>query len=331
MTSQSKPDLATLIKRLERRNKRRQATTAILAGSAVLAVSVLATPFFRLPQKDAAITAVSAPPALAFDDRAFDGVSLTGKAAIVYDLTTGEALYAKNADKDLPLASLTKLLTTYAAVRTLGTTSPVAIGPITEINDAADLVLTEGERFRFEDLAKLALVASSNVAAEAIATAAEAKRSDSTASLLAGAAAAAGLSNTRAVNASGLDESLTESGGYGSARDVAKLSGALLAIAPEIVHATVEPSVSVTSLAGATHTLPNTNQGVVALPGALLSKTGFTDLAGGNLAVVFDAGIGHPVAVVVLGSTREGRFADVNALVARTLSGFATAAAATAP
>jgi D-alanyl-D-alanine carboxypeptidase len=59
------------------------------------------------------------------------------------------------------------------------------------------------------------------------------------------------------------------------------------------------------------------------MPGLLLSKTGYTDLAGGNLVIVFDVGIGHPVAIVVLGSTRDARFTDVEKLMHATLSHFA--------
>ena len=43
----------------------------------------------------------------------------------------------------------------------------------------------------------------------------------------------------------------------------------------------------------------------------IASKTGFTNLAGGNLAIVFDAGFMHPIAIVVLGSTIDGRFSDI--------------------
>jgi D-alanyl-D-alanine carboxypeptidase len=50
------------------------------------------------------------------------------------------------------------------------------------------------------------------------------------------------------------------------------------------------------------------------IPGLIGGKTGYTDLAGGNLAIVFDADIGHPVIVVALHSTKEGRFEDVRAL-----------------
>ena len=54
-----------------------------------------------------------------------------------------------------------------------------------------------------------------------------------------------------------------------------------------------------------------------------MSKTGFTDLAGGNLALVFDAGIEHPIAVVVLGSSKKERFTDASALVAAAFAHFA--------
>ena len=47
----------------------------------------------------------------------------------------------------------------------------------------------------------------------------------------------------------------------------------------------------------------------------IASKTGYTDLAGGNLVIAFDAGFNHPIIVSVLGSTIDGRFTDAEALV----------------
>ena len=51
----------------------------------------------------------------------------------------------------------------------------------------------------------------------------------------------------------------------------------------------------------------------------MASKTGFTNLAGGNLAIIFDAGFMHPMTIVVLGSSAEGRFSDVVKLAKITL------------
>lgn len=253
---------------------------------------------------------------------AFKNVWHEGKAAIVYDLKTGEVLYEKNAEAQLPLASLTKLLTVYAAAGVLSDTTPITI------TEAALAVEGEsgfflGETFLFKDLARLALVSSSNDASTAIAAAAGQAKGVAGSALMASAAQAARLSQTYALNGTGLDENTEISGGYGSAHDVAVLAGELLTRAPHLARATTESSVTVSSVNGISHTHKNTNQGVISVPGVLLSKTGFTDLAGGNLVVVFDAGIDHPVAVVVLGSSVEGRFTDVDRLMKATLAHFA--------
>ena len=93
--------------------------------------------------------------------------------------------------------------------------------------------------------------------------------------------------------------------------DMAKLLGVARKQIPEILDATTKKRQTVTASGGKISGIPNTNQAIETLPGAEASKTGFTDLAGGNLGVIVDISIGHPVAIVVLGSTREGRFRDV--------------------
>ena len=63
----------------------------------------------------------------------------------------------------------------------------------------------------------------------------------------------------------------------------------------------------------------NTNKLIEHLPGIIGSKTGFSDLARGNLAVVFDMGLEHPVIIVALGSSEEGRFEDIEKLYNETI------------
>lgn len=314
------PDLKVLIQKLDKRNKERQAARVILAGSAVLGLLVLVSPLLPKPTQQVAVTEPEVVVPAPVD--AYGAVRLEGRAAIVYDLTTKEVLFQKNAKAQLPLASLTKLLTAYVGATTLGRDATVAI---TESAAAVegDSGLMVGEEFTLANAAKLALVASSNDAAAAITEAAEAKAATSKKTLMASAISAIGLPQTYAVNGTGLDVSTTLSGGYGSAYDVAQLAGALIAVAPEIAQATAQSSVTVSSRAGVAHTLKNTNQSAVRIPNLLLSKTGYTDLAGGNLAVVYDAGIGHPVAIVVLGSSIDGRFSDVSTLLSLTRNHFA--------
>lgn len=321
--TKTEPDLKTLVRRLERRHQKKQATTALVAGTAVLGLTVLLAPFFDMqPDAPAQVVTEAPVPAATPASLAFANVTLEGKAAIVYDLTTGETLYEKNSRSQLPLASLTKLLTVYAASEALSADATVTMTD-SALRSEGESGFLPGERFAFSDLARLALVSSSNDATAAIAETASLARATTGKNLLASAADAAGLLQTYAINGTGLDESDSVSGGYGSARDIAILSGKLLERAPEIARATTAASITIRSRDGATHTLPNTNQGITRIPNALLSKTGFTDLAGGNLAVVYDAGMGRPVAVVVLGSSRDGRFTDVNRLIARTNEHFA--------
>ncbi|MBI2096019.1 MAG: hypothetical protein HYT43_00030 [Candidatus Taylorbacteria bacterium] len=113
------------------------------------------------------------------------------------------------------------------------------------------------------------------------------------------------------------------SGGYGSARDIARLAGAILELAPDIAEATTRSSVQAISAGGTLFSVKNTDPIIGSVQRLLLSKTGYTDLAGGNLALVFDAGINHPIAVVVLGSSLKERFTDGAALVAATIAHFA--------
>ncbi|HEX7651776.1 MAG TPA: hypothetical protein VF439_03620 [Candidatus Paceibacterota bacterium] len=306
------PDLKAMV---ENRRDRRQAGAALLLGVGVLLMFTYLMPHPK-PAAPAVTAATSTPP------DAFASVPIQAHAAIVYDIPSGQVLYAKNADAQLPLASLTKLLTMYAAVKAMPADATVTITP-TAIAQDGDYGLAVGEQFAFSDLARFALVGSSNDAAEAIVEAAASQKAVSDQSLLASAAAATGLSQTYAMNGTGLDLSTTEAGAYGSAHDVALLASAFLQAAPDLARATIDTSVTVRDSSGATHTLPNTNQDVPHLPRLLLSKTGYTDLAGGNLVVIYDAGINHPVAIAVLGSTEDARFTDVDALVAATEAHFA--------
>lgn len=253
---------------------------------------------------------------------AFAHIPINAKAAIVYDVALGKILYAKNADAQLPLASLTKLLTIYAALSELSPNSPITIpADVTHLD--APHAFSAGQVFTLSDLARLTLTASLNDGAAAIAEATAARENRPLSSVLAGAAAALNLSQTYALNGNGLDVSTAVSGGYGSAYDLARLAGALVEKSPTITAATTHSSAQAVSEGGTSFSVRNTDPIVTTIPHLLLSKTGYTDLAGGNLALVFDVGIEHPIAIIVLGSTLKSRFTDGATLVAATLAHFA--------
>lgn len=257
---------------------------------------------------------------------AFAGVHLTAKAAYVYDISTGQTLYAKNADKSLPLASITKIMTGLVTLEQIPEHASLVLRPefLAEEGDSGLLV---DERWDAKKLLDYTLVSSSNDGAAALASAAQsffsARQSGGTIAktfvdLMNDKAASLGLRSMHFNNPTGLDISMSEAGGYSSAEDLAKLLAYALKSRPELFEATKSIRTTISSK-DAAHFAQNTNVAAPQIPGLIASKTGYTDLAGGNLAVIIDAGIQHPIAIVVLGSTYDERFSDTTKLVTATL------------
>ena len=195
----------------------RERGIALLFASGLLAIFIFIPRAFEQPASTPLPVITVAIP------DAFAQLPLEARAAIVYDLATEETLYARNADAQLPLASLTKLLTIYAALATLSPSTPITIST-TAARLETPRAFSTGQTFALSDLARLTLVASLNDGAAAIAEATAQQGNHSSIEALAGAAAALNLSQTYAVNGSGLDVNTVISGGYGSARDLAVLA-----------------------------------------------------------------------------------------------------------
>ena len=116
------------------------------------------------------------------------------------------------------------------------------------------------------------------------------------------------------MNETGLDISASTAGAFGSARDMALLVSALYQERPQLVERSSNQNAIFTLRAGSNHEAENTTSVSSFLSGVIASKTGFTDLAQGNMVVLFEPVGGRTVAIAVLGSTREGRESDVQLL-----------------
>lgn len=244
-----------------------------------------------------------------FNPLPFAAVSIKGKAYVVYDVVDKKVIAGKNEESVLPLASITKVMTAVTARMHHDGKTKITIST-KSLDGAYDIGLRNGQVFDLDELLKYTLVFSSNDGAQAIADG------------LGGREVFISQMNTDAANyglsmhfthPAGLDER-GEIGGTGSAVSVARLLGLARKSFPEIFDVTTKPRVSVQSSTGRITGVPNTNQDVYNFSGIEMSKTGYTDKAGGNLAITVDVGVGHPVAIVVLGSTREDRFSDVQKL-----------------
>lgn len=254
----------------------------------------------------------------------FDTLNLEAKSIYVFDVVKNEVIFKKNEFAQLPLASLTKLMTAITATELVPENSKITIRK-EFLKEEGDTGLLADESWKLRDLLDFSLMVSSNDGARSIASVIGAmdlktdnydlgrkdfieKMNEKAKEL--------GLKQTYFVNESGLDDGAI-SGGYGSAIDVSSLMKYILENHPEILEATKYQTLDIPSF-DKMHTATNTNIGVDQIPGILASKTGYTELAGGNLAVAFDSSIGRPIIVVVLGSTVDGRFEDVAKLVKAT-------------
>ncbi len=265
--------------------------------------------------------------------KSFPEVSIKASAAIVFDTQTNNVLFAKNTDTALPLASITKLMTALVAAEIAPGYSLITLDK-DALSAEGDNGLRPNEIWKLQDLSDFTLTVSSNDGARAIASAIGAWQGIGLAtgtqnsqsgrehfiSLMNQKAKKIGLTLTDFKNESGLDIDATTPGARGSASDVSKLMTYILKFRPEIVDATRKEKIEVKSGSLITHNASNTNEAISKIPNIIASKTGYTDLAGGNLVVAFDGPRAqpHPIVIVVLGSTLEGRFTDTETLAQAT-------------
>jgi len=240
----------------------------------------------------------------------FQAPSLEAKSAYVFDLSEDKIIFELNSELQLPLASLTKLMTALVARENILDWMMVEITPEAILTEG-DSGFFAGEKWPVSDLTKTMLISSSNDAAAALA-------------LNVGQLDFLGLMNKKAVemgfiqtyffNSTGLDLNNYLAGAYGSAQNIAGLISYIFKKYPDLLESTQQDSVVINY-----RNFKNTDLLINQLPGILASKTGYSDLAGGNLAIVADVGFHHPVVIVVLGSSELGRFEDVKKLYEETL------------
>ncbi len=248
-----------------------------------------------------------------------EGVSVRAEAAYVWDVRGQRALYSKNADESLPLASITKLMTALLAYELVEDEKRATI-ELSAIQQEGSSGFSAGEQLRIDKLREIALVSSSNDAAFALAASVGTLLGDNdpAAQFIRGMnirAQELGFTTLDFKSTTGLDLSPTTPGATGSARDISFLMEHIVINYPEIIAPTKASSARVFNTAGLYHDINNTNEIALEIPNMIGSKTGYTDLAGGNLTIAFDAGLNRPIIVTVLGSTREERFTDVLKLV----------------
>ena len=263
------------------------------------------------------------------EENPFKNISLEAKSAYVWDAEENKPLFSLNEQTQLPLASVTKLMTALLVSDMVPEGTIITIKP-EDLLIEGDSGLKNGERWTLSNALDFTLVSSSNDGAHALASvigfirAREEGKTEEEIFIeeMNKKAKELGLTQTFFLSESGLDLTEWMSGSYGSAKDMAMLMENIVETKPNLLEATKYSDLNIKSK-DYIHSVENTNPFVETIPGIIGSKTGFTDLAGGNLVVAFDVGIGHPIVVSVLGSSWEGRFEDVRKLVEASIKNFA--------
>lgn len=292
--------------------------------------AVVCSLFFvlQVPDTERGGAAAAATVISAGKENPYNALELTARAAYVFDLKAEKPLFVKNALEPLPIASIAKVMTAMTALSYVPETTYITIEP-RAIQEEGDSGFTVGERWLLRDLLAFTLLESSNDGAVAVSSAiggiiaAHATDVEENRTLfiqrMNQRAQEMGLASMRFLNETGLDMSETEAGATASAADTARLMSAALEMFPQVFTETRWNELMLGTEGGEVHAAHSTNRGANDVPLLIASKTGYTDLAGGNLAIAFDAGWNYPIVIVVLGSTEDGRFTDVEKLVWSTL------------
>ncbi len=272
--------------------------------------------FLYLPAPRTDLSEVKNPPA-GGPEKNLPAPPIEAKSALAEDLLTGEILFSKNSGEILPLASITKIAALLAVLDYASLDEEIVISR-TAVFTPEPSSLRIGEHFLVKDLVSMAMVESSNDAVTALYEYIAQKNQigDEQAKewfldLMRKKAERFGAADMKFYNIWGLDESPTLGGAYGSADDLLKIAKVSLGSPLWQLGAVGE----IVSKEGIKHNFKFTNELGPELTTLVGSKTGYTDLAGGNLLVIIEYPIGRPLGIVVLGSSEKGRFEDVKKIL----------------
>ena len=228
------------------------------------------------------------------------------RAYVIADGQTGQVLAQYHQRAQVPIASLTKLMTVLLTVERTKPTDVVTVAPAAAAVGESSIDLRAGERMTVRDLLEGALIQSANDAADALAYYVGTGSETRFVALMNQRARQLGLSDTHYVRPDGLDAP----GHVSSARDVTTL--ARLLMRRPLVRSIVDRQRATITGGRILHTW---NDLLATFPGVFGVKTGHTSAAGWNEVASVDRR-GVVVYGTILGSPdRSTRNADLTALL----------------
>jgi D-alanyl-D-alanine carboxypeptidase len=234
------------------------------------------------------------------------GVSgLQYEAALIANLNDGTIYFGNNDSKRWPLASVTKLMTATVVMDNLNLNQEITITPQEFAADPDEKTLRAGDTYTVSDLLQFLLLPSSNVAAEALA---DTYGRTNFLNAMNARALAWGMTSTHYDDPSGLS-----SANQSTADDLLLLAQKIYSGYPGILTITRTTQVYATELGSGKKVLVKSINNFAGEADFIGGKTGYTDVADGNLLSLFEYS-GRPVLVVVLGTDDADRFTNTEKL-----------------
>ena len=228
-------------------------------------------------------------------------IEITAQSALAIEPQTNFVFYQKNPKKLLPLASITKLMTSFVALKYFPENLILEVPSEIEKIESAHGKLKPKDKFFLKDLIYLMLMVSSNQAAYTL------QKNLNLLPLMNLEAKKIGLEDTFFEDASGLSEK-----NLSSAKDVARLTYYIFQHQPLIFEIQKTKEITLRSLEGNLYHLKNNNP-FVNFPNFLGGKTGWFSAEIQNLVSIFKLKNKKMVIIVVLGS--RARFEDVKKIL----------------
>lgn len=247
-----------------------------------------------------------------------DEIFINAKAGILMEATTGQVLFEKNIDEQLPIASVTKIMTLLLTFEALEN-GEIQLDDMVTISEEASsmggsqVFLETGEEQSVETLIKSVVIASGNDASVSLAEKISGNK-DNFILRMNEKAKELGMVNTYFLDTCGL----TDVGHFSSARDVAIMSCELISKYPDVLNYTTiwnDEVIHTTNRGEEITDLWNTNKLLKTYDGINGLKTGFTSAAGFCISASASRDGLTLVSVILGGETSKDRFTDAGKLL----------------
>ena len=199
-----------------------------------------------------------------------EALEVSATAAVLMDADMGQVLYEKNGDRQMLIASTTKIMTALVVLEHAAPDDVITVTP-DHMAEGSSMYLRAGETVRVEELLYGLLLCSGNDAALALTECAGGLTPF--VALMNEKAAALGMAHTSFANPNGLDAD----GHYSTARDMAVLAAAAME------NPTFRRICSSRSVTIGQRTMENHNRLLRQMEGCVGLKTGYTQAAGRTL------------------------------------------------